>query len=114
QLVVQHSLVCNRIGPWLFENVGILNRDFIPQNVWSNQPDAFLHAHGKRVRNILIAHVLFDSDRIDDERIAFPASDGMAIEAGLEIVQRFLGLIEKYSPNLRESFFDHGDLSSAL
>src|SRR5436190_19129434 len=65
QFVVGHPLVRNGVGPGFFKRNGIVDRDFIPHNVRSHQSDAFFYSHARRVRHVLVTHILLHANRID-------------------------------------------------
>ena len=79
----------------------ILDRDLIVQDVRRDQPDAFGDAHLIAVRHPLVLHGLLDADRIDDQRIAFPASDRTAVISRWHVIDLHLRLVDDRSGALR-------------
>lgn len=53
-------------------------------------------SHVLRVRHVLHLHVLFDADRVDEQGAALPMSDGVAVVAQLDVVERHLPLVWSY------------------
>src|SRR6188474_2123077 len=66
------------------------------------------------MRNVLVTNVLLDANRVDNERVTLPTSDGVTVESRLEIVECLLGPVHQDATHLCVGLLDDRDLPAAL
>src|SRR5262249_38062175 len=110
-LVIGHPPVGLRIDHGLLEYDRILDCDLVVKDVGCGEPDALSDTHPIAVRHAAIAaDGLLDANGVNHQRVAVPASDGVAVVARLDLADLAGRLVQVDAADLAVRLADDRDL----
>src|SRR5580658_7533551 len=113
-LVARATLVRPCEAPGLRQIDRIGDRDRILKFVGCEEPDALIDLHLIAVGHVAEANSVLDADRVHDQCVPLPVTDGVSPETRLGVADRNLLLIEVDAAHLIVGLLDDGDLSRGL
>src|SRR5262249_38293259 len=99
--------------PWLLEDIWVLDGQFILDGVKVRPPEAFDHVQRFGMPIPLKFGLLVETDRVHDQRVSFPASNGVTQPARIGI-HRMRASIRRYDSERSRIFVEYRDVIRAL